>query len=140
MVLAEAGDEDYHRPVPGNVSAVLNRTLGQESRSLVLDLKEPPRLTHLQGLPLTGKDRTLGQLEINLAVYIIQFRDSNKSLDPDKPHSVSPCAGLHDNQSELPRGLSERQLEKKCHFITSTELPSLEPICCQAAQQQDPPR
>lgn len=59
------------------------------------------------------------------------------SPNPDKPHSVSSCAGLQDNQSELPRGLNERQLEKKCHFITSTELPSLEPICCQAVQLQN---
>lgn len=97
-----------------------------------------PRLAHSQAL-VPGWDGKSPWAAGGLILLCTSFSfcDNHRSPGLDKPHSVSPCAGLQGHQSELPRGLNERQLEKKRRFITSTGPPSLEPICCQAGWWQE---
>lgn len=105
---------------------------------MVPDLMLLPWLTHPQSLAPGWEGKSPWAAGGLILLYTpFRFCDSNKSPGLDKPHSVSPCAGLQDHPSELPRGLNKRQLEKKCCFITSTEPPSLEPICCQAVWWQE---
>lgn len=110
--------------------------MDRESRILLPDLNVPPHLTHAQTLASDWKGQR-PQAARDQPCCMYRSVPETAIQIPDKPHLVSPSVGLQDNQSELLRGLNERQLEKKRHFITSTELPFLEPICCQAAQQQD---
>lgn len=92
-----------------------------------------PTLSCPQALGPGWEEESLGSLGPFLLCSHSTPVTAIKAPGLDKPHSVSPCTGLQDHQSELPGGLNKRQLEKKCHFITSTEPPPLEPICCQAA-------
>lgn len=73
---------------------------------------------------------------VDIPVFLPQLQELAQT---SPPYLIRPSVGLEDNPSALRRGLREKQLEKKHHFITSTELPSLEPTCS-PVRQRDLPR
>lgn len=103
--------------------------INHETRSLIPSLNVPPHFPNILALapgwkgqcPWAARDRSC-RVYHSVPDTVIKILAQKTSL-----HS---CIGLQDNQSELLRSLNERQLEMKCHFITFTELPCLEPICC----------
>lgn len=120
------GDGDRHRPASGKVSGVQKPGSRPESASA----------PHPQAGWAPWLERTVTPRGSSGPTSLcVSFSSCNSNKNP-RPTLV-PEPGYKDNQSELLRGLNERQLEKKRHFIASTGLPFLEPICRQAAPPPD---